>query len=274
MEIMIGCDPEVFVYDNNLGEFVSGHTLIPGTKDKPFAVPFGAIQVDGTALEFNINPAKTRKEFVGNVTRVYDTLQRKISLNNNHLQLCAVPVADFREDIFANIPAENKRLGCEPDFDAYTGLANDPPDADRQFRTGSGHIHIGWTNGASVEDPDHLDVCRRVAIQLDYFIGIYSLYWDSDDRRRELYGKAGAFRPKPYGMEYRTLSNSWLREQELIAWVYDQARNAMDGLANNNELYLQYGTVAQEIINEGNREWFDTYGDLAECGLPPVTEVN
>ncbi len=41
--------------------------------------------------------------------------------------------------------------------------------------------------------------------------------YDKDTERRGMYGKAGAFRPKPYGVEYRTLSNAWLSNDERIS---------------------------------------------------------
>ena len=63
--ITIGCDPEFFVKENN--KFVNAHGLIEGTKDFPQLVNKGAVQVDGMALEFNINPAKNSKEFVSNI---------------------------------------------------------------------------------------------------------------------------------------------------------------------------------------------------------------
>lgn len=272
--LLVGADPELFVWDCSEGSFISGHNLIEGTKDKPFKVAGGAIQVDGTALEFNIDPASTKVEFIGNIIRVMDTLQRNVSLKSNALQLRPVPVAQFDEKYFhESIPTEAKRLGCEPDYNAYTGAENPIPDGEKTFRTGSGHVHIGWCDGADIRDPDHLDACRRVAIQMDYYLGIYSLYWDADDKRRELYGKAGAFRPKPYGLEYRSLSNSWLRDQALMGWVYDQVRAGLAALVDGEELYAAYGDLAARIINSGDRNWFDTYGDICDCGLPPKVEV-
>ena len=52
MNILIGADPELFVKKD--GVVVSGHDLIQGTKADPFPVQDGAVQVDGMALEFNI----------------------------------------------------------------------------------------------------------------------------------------------------------------------------------------------------------------------------
>ena len=68
MEILVGCDPEVFVKKNN--QFVSAHGLIRGDKKNPFPVKDGAVQVDGMALEFNINPAHSENEFVFSVQSV------------------------------------------------------------------------------------------------------------------------------------------------------------------------------------------------------------
>ncbi len=56
-----GCDPEVFLMVGD--KYVSAHGLFPGTKAEPFKVEKGAVQVDGLALEFNIDPAKTPEEF-------------------------------------------------------------------------------------------------------------------------------------------------------------------------------------------------------------------
>lgn len=53
----IGADPEVFV--GREGQFFSAHGLVPGNKRRPHKVDRGAVQVDGMALEFNIDPASS-----------------------------------------------------------------------------------------------------------------------------------------------------------------------------------------------------------------------
>ena len=70
MQILVGADPELFVKNPNSGEFISAHGMVPGTKYDPYKVDKGAIQVDGMALEFNIDPARTVDEFVRNITEV------------------------------------------------------------------------------------------------------------------------------------------------------------------------------------------------------------
>ncbi len=68
--ILIGCDPELFVFSENKKKIVSAHDLLPGTKEEPFAVPCGAIQVDGVAAEFNITPADESRRFIQNIAIV------------------------------------------------------------------------------------------------------------------------------------------------------------------------------------------------------------
>ena len=62
MQLLLGADPEAFVVLKDGGIPVSAHGLLPGTKDKPFPVEKGAVQVDGMAAEFNIEPAATEDE--------------------------------------------------------------------------------------------------------------------------------------------------------------------------------------------------------------------
>jgi hypothetical protein len=50
-----------------------------------------------------------------------------------------------------------------------------------------------------------------------------------------MYGQAGAFRIKPYGMEYRVLSNAWLQTPELMGWVYDNTIKALSNLMGGGE---------------------------------------
>jgi hypothetical protein len=232
MSLLIGADPELFVGKGR--KIVSGHGMIPGTKQQPFPVERGAVQVDGMALEFNINPASTRQEFIKNLSVVQSHLSKMIPEGHT---LRTVPTAHFAPEYMAAQPFEATELGCDPDFNAYTGQPNPRPNGEVNFRTGSGHIHVGWTEGMDVNDPDHLEACRMMVKQLDACLGIFSTLWDSDTQRRQLYGKFGAFRPKSYGVEYRVLSNAWLKSSALKGMVFDLTSYAYDTLLNGIRLY-------------------------------------
>lgn len=224
MDILLGADPEVFVTKN--GTLQSGHGLIPGTKEQPYVVERGAVQVDGLALEFNIDPAATEDEFVMNITQVMNTLKGMIPEHD----LLIDPFVTFDKELMDSQPEEAKELGCEPDFNAWTGRMNNPPNAETLNRSAGGHLHIGWTEGADINDPVHLADCIQVVKALDSSLYLSSLYFDRDEKRRELYGTFGSFRPKSYGVEYRVLSNAWIKSEELTRFVYKQTRQVLDML--------------------------------------------
>lgn len=258
--IFVGCDPELFVYNPNHNHIVSGYGMISGTKEKPHKVRDGAVQVDGVSLEININPADTEKRFVSNIASVKKQLEAMIT----GYELRAVPVAQFDEIYFESLPEEAKVLGCDPDFNAWTGEPNMPPDMMRPMRTGAGHVHLGWTdyNMANLENDQHMADAVAVVRQLDYYIGIYTLLYDKDSLRREMYGRAGCFRLKPYGVEYRVPSNAWMRSPELQSWIFRAARKAWTDLATGKSIEAKYGQLAQEIINEGMADWQEWADDL------------
>jgi hypothetical protein len=264
----IGADPEFFVKMG--GKAVSAYNLVPGTKDAPYKVPRGAVQVDGMALEFNIDPADTYTQFERSMSSVLDTIIRMVpgyEILAESVTLGGVPtllpmcVADFGEDYINSQPDVAKELGCSPDFNAYTKKANPRPDANTPFRTASGHVHIGWTSDVDVNDEGHLEACRALTKSLDIWLGIPSLTWDRDDRRRALYGKAGAFRPKPYGMEYRVLSNSWITEPLLRKTVYYNTVEAIKATFENPEYgdTKFHGLSAQEVINKDSPNWKEAF---------------
>lgn len=250
-QILVGCDPEIFVKKD--GKFVSAHGLISGNKAHPTPVEKGAVQVDGMALEFNIDPASSEKEFVGNVTHVLGILAKMVP----DYQLAPVPVADFPLEYIAAQPMEARELGCDPDYNAYTGAANLKPNAELPMRTASGHIHIGWTTGADALSAGHLAACHAVAKQCDIVLGLASLFYDDDIRRRSMYGQAGCLRYKTYGMEYRTLSNAWLLSEERMAWVFRNTKKAMEMLFSGRALFQEteeLGVNVQAIINHSDKD--------------------
>lgn len=264
--ILLGADPELFMRNPNNGAFVSAHGLVPGTKNKPHKVPFGAVQIDGTALEFNIDPAATVEEFVHNIQSVRKTISEFVPGYN----VVAEPVATYDKEYFDwDVPGTAKELGCDPDYCGWNLEVNPRPEpGDRPVRTAAGHIHIGWTEGADVYGEDHFKQCARIARQMDYYLGIHSLFWDADPVRRTLYGKAAAFRPKPYGVEYRTLSNRWLTSEALIRWVYNQTQFAMSRAEEDVWADEIWGDTARTIINNNVLNWKDHY--QIELGVEPL----
>src|SRR5688572_15153592 len=131
MDILIGADPELFVKKD--GKAVSAFNLIEGTKHNPQQVDGGAVQVDGMALEFNITPSASKNEFKDNIHRVLSQLRAMVP---REYEFDFSSVAHFDPDYIANQPEDAKRLGCDPDFNAWAGGTPNPmPDAGKSFRT-------------------------------------------------------------------------------------------------------------------------------------------
>ena len=105
-QVLVGCDPEVFVRKG--GVFKSAYGLIKGDKKHPQKVHRGAVQVDGMALEFNIDPAATEDEFVINVQDVFNTMKGMVP----DYEVVATPVAHFDMDYLRSQPADALELGC------------------------------------------------------------------------------------------------------------------------------------------------------------------
>lgn len=244
----IGTDPEVFLQTAE-GLYRSAHDLIPGTKDNPFIVPDGAIQVDGVALEFNTNPASTPVEFLTNIKSVMDSLQKEYQKSAPDLKIAITPTAVFEQKYFDTLPDEPKLLGCTPDYNAYTGGQNEPPSTTEPFRTGAGHIHVGWGEYLRVNSDAHFELCRDMVRQLDTILYISSLLWDKDDKRRTLYGKVGAFRPKVYGVEYRPLSNAFLSRPFFQKFIFEASVSAADLLMNQG-VKLYNDDYAADMVDE------------------------
>jgi hypothetical protein len=244
MTVLVGADPEVFVRDKN-GRFRSAHGLIQGTKEEPFKVKDGAVQVDGMALEFNIEPADTREQFIHNIGSVLGQLAKMVP----DYQIAIVPTATFNGNHMRAQPEKALELGCEPDYDAYSGQQNERPNNKTTMRTAAGHVHIGFCENADVSSEEHMLRCITLVKHLDAFLGLPSLKWDQDNKRRKMYGKAGAFRPKPYGVEYRTLSNAWLRDERLVGFVFDAVQRTVE--------YLQSGKRIDDVALGNFRTYID-----------------
>lgn len=240
--LTIGADPELFLVDVN-GKFISAVGLIGGTKDKPRPVGNGvAVQEDNVAVEFCIAPATKVEEFIASCEFALTYLSKYVMDKGLFLSITASK--SFDEDQLKNRTAQ--RFGCDPDFNAWTGKTNPAPQAsDPHLRSAGGHIHIGY------DGLDKLQLGRWC----DITMGLHSVLEDSDTARRELYGKAGAYRPKPYGIEYRTLSCYWLQSQELMKKVYERASEAVERVKSGWALDANTDGVAiQNVINNSDKK--------------------
>ena len=258
--LKVGADPEVFA--SKSGRLLSAHGLVQGTKEKPYKVNKGAIQVDGMALEFNIDPSDSCVEFVENIKTVLKELKTNLP---EDIHLAIQPTAEFGSRYIQSQPPIAKELGCSADLNAYTGKENETPDAEVPFRTAAGHIHIGWTEHQDIECPNHMDTCREFTKVLDLYLGVPSVILDPDTKRRSLYGAAGAFRSKDYGLEYRVLSNFWLKSDKTIEWAYKQVVEAITVFLKGFRLTDEY---VEWVINSSNYSYALDLADQYQLEVP------
>lgn len=227
MKWSIGCDPELVLMNPNSGEYVSAEGIVPGNKLNPHKVNKGTIQVDGFAAEIGIDPASSAEEFADNVETVLEELKK---YTGGYLHVFEDSVI-FSDAVYKAQSDKGKELGCDPDYCAYTGGINKSPVPNPiSFRTFAGHIHVGWGKDMDITDPGHFADAIAVAKQMDWSLGVPNVVMNPNSKRRVLYGQAGAFRVKSYGMEHRTPDNSWLRSRNYMKLMFNNAAKGMDDL--------------------------------------------
>lgn len=233
MKILVGTDPECFIFNKKSGQYISADGIIPGSKEDPFSVDCGAVQVDGLAAEFNINPVDNEDDFVKNIQTVKAQLLEMITEVDKDFELHFIPHVDFNPEYFQGLSAKQKILGCDPDFN-FEGMQNHSPlNANTPCRQAAGHIHIGWTSNADVTDPLHFSDCLSVVnmgLDLEVFnLGIKTPQQrELSNKRRQHYGRPGAFRPKSYGVELRCPANFWVAQEETMREAFRLVNKVME----------------------------------------------
>lgn len=246
MGIKVGADPELFVRKG--GKLISAHRMIKGTKLKPFPVDKGAVQVDGIALEYNIDPASTVDEFVSHNLIVMDKL--KSMLPDQDLNFDISPCADITPEFFKEQPPEAMRLGCDKSYNAFTMTLENVRDI-KSLRTSGGHVHLGWGENINMEDSIYFHKCCSLVRELEVFFNVLTLEHsdiEQEKKRKALYGNSGSFRPKPYGLEYRSLSNFWLKDVKLMEDVFNICQVVYDRVEQDELLQWEYYNVELEDI--------------------------
>jgi hypothetical protein len=212
MNLTIGCDPELQIIGLKGikgGNCSPAWELTKGTKSKPelvleTTVKGLAVQADGVALEFNIAPHKL--DSILSCGDFVDTIQLSIiSLRNKYGRSLGY------EPTCSNYTPEDLKhplalaYGCDPDFDAYSNIPTAPriiaeSAINPKVKFFGGHVHVGYD----------LTLCPpNIMAQLMDLFWYGSMQHEHQGLRRAAYGRAGIFRPKPYGVEYRTPSAQW-----------------------------------------------------------------
>ena len=123
-----------------------------------------------------------------------------------------------------------REFGCSEDFCIYSREILIPSISSNN-RLAGGHFHIGYVKA---ETPEERKIeGERIIRDLDINLAIPSVVLDNtkySDHRRKSYGRAGRFRPKYYGLEYRTLSNFWVADKILAKWAWDTIKRVVSGI--------------------------------------------
>ena len=244
MSVLVGCDPELFLKDAN-GNWKASCGLFGGSKENP--LPFGqtkgfALQEDNVALEFNIPPAWNAHMFDTSLEYALSHLNERANALGLGLSISASAI--FPEEELAHPKAQV--FGCDPDYNAWTEEQNPRPDAGNPLlRSCGGHVHVGVKKYSYVQK---IELIRL----LDVLLGVPSIFLDKDSERRKLYGKAGAYRNKEYGVEYRSLSNFWVAKSDLRKWVFTEVQKAARMIDEGYTVPVEEGEAIRQAIDQGD----------------------
>lgn len=227
----IGGDPECFLVDKRgyIGPIHRFENKIPTSFSKPIG------HRDGAAFEFNIAPGLCRGNVMGGVQEQIKKIVAFAAQNELHMQMRAQ--GRILNEYLTDAPPDMMKGGCDPDYDAYSGLRKEPNRYANNFRYAGGHMHFGIDTQPS--DHEKVEVYAGAVSLLDIFVGIPLVAIGGDmtakeeAARRCYYGQAGSFRVQPHGFEYRTPSSFLYSAPEILSGLFGMARIVINSYFNN-----------------------------------------
>lgn len=230
-------DVEMF-FTSEKGNVVGSERVLPmgglSTGDGKFAI-------DGVQYEIQPKPEPCRANLINNISSCFKSLQENVlKTSPDKYKVSFDSVMDVSPEELEVLCPESRVFGCAPSLNHYRKSESKIRVNPSIYlkRSAGGHIHLSsssvfnceWDSyGYSIDETlkKRTDVLVPV---LDIVVANTCVLIDRDEsnkERRKVYGKPGEFRVKPYGLEYRSLSNFWLRSCQLTSFVLGLARLAV-----------------------------------------------
>lgn len=236
----LGSDPEFFLMRDG--------KIVPSTEALPES---GEVHSDGVQGELNPESSTCRQTAAYYIYHALDRARTLAKQVGATLNLDAGHVVS--EDVWKTIPASVRRFGCNPTENAHEKRFKRVTGLRERFRAAGGHIHVSL--GSNLKGKE-----ASIVQLMDLIVGNTCVLIDRDPinaRRRVNYGRAGEYRVKPYGIEYRVLSNFWLKHYTLWSMASGLVRNTLalyKAGYSNKLLKLVNIDEVREAINKNNYE--------------------
>jgi hypothetical protein len=272
--IMFGCDPEFFFEDSNGKVIGSEKVLKKCDKDNMNVV------IDGVQAELNPKPSYCRQILAGNIANCFRNLTTTLSDRGIKVAVKIDSLVNVSRQELDSLSEGCQVFGCDPSINIYeegedktSKIKVDPKKYLK--RSAGGHSHLGnaYINyitdkrySENGEYDEYIKAAKRIeqALKkspdimvsvLDIIVGNTCVLLDraeGNKERRENYGRAGEYRLKPYGIEYRSLSNFWLRSYQLMSFVTGLCRFAVhlvsESTPENDYIKALFDAVSREDI--------------------------
>lgn len=214
----IGADPELFLKRN--GKVIGSEKVIRETE---------LVVEDGVQVELHPRPDTCRERLAINLWACFAQLYTM--MEGKRCKAVADITVDVTKNQYDSLKPKNKLFGCGRSYNAYDKLVtvNELNPAEYLKRSAGGHMHFG-TQGLTQAEVTLLQTPDELIPLFDILVGNTAVMLDRDEgniERRKHYGKAGEYRTPAYGVEYRTLSNFWLRSEPLMSLMFGLARHAI-----------------------------------------------
>lgn len=262
--IQFGCDPEFFF--EKAGKIVGSEKIIDINKGIEISPNEGGNRsvgkgqskfiVDGVQAELNPRPDTCRARLGNEISTCFRVLAKQIKADPS-LSINFAPTVKITSEELDSLDEKSKTFGCMPSKNAReTGKSavklRDPKIY--KYRSAGGHIHISPCNDYGDEKTRQaiFQEPERLVTIMDIIVGNTCVLLDRDPsnkERRKVYGRAGEYRTPSHGLEYRTLSNFWLRAYPLMSFVMALTRLAVSIRANSINSNIDYEKELLNLVN-------------------------